>query len=552
MSMIDFTPNKRTAEWLLGMLAVGASLIALISPLKVGAVFVVVASLALAYMRPRFMIVCLAVLVAFEPFALKWVPEDLYVPARYFSEVMVYVLFAFACIHMLVGKIRFRLSPLFLLAASIAVIGIASALVNETPAQVAVLGIRQIIRFFILGYVAFLYDEHVSLSTSAKLAFSSGSFLKKIVTVILALVAFESIVGIAQSIGGKPFDQFLIPAAQKFAGDIQLTAGTIQFWEYGQRVFATMGRYDQLGTFLVFGLLLAVGLLYEFRTKKHTKLLMGIVALGVIALILTYSRASWFGFLLGVFCIGAFVKKDRRVLSTYALSAALVIGYLTYSWAAVSHLTDVPSQTVLERFTEAFSYERWRGEYMGLGRLYYIVHTPTNVISAAPVFGVGPGSYGGGAVAALGYKGAYEQTDMPFGIYGTSGYIDNNWFSLWGELGTVGLLVYASLFILLVRYALFLYRVHPDPFVRGVALGFVGCVSAVTFQAFLGTYLEVRTLAFYFWLIAGLLAAQHARLVVHLDKRMEEKQSRGLEVGHPHAGDSIVLMTNKFQMTSTK
>jgi O-antigen ligase len=316
---------------------------------------------------------------------------------------------------------------------------------------------------------------------------------------------------------GAPADSFLIPEDRVFYGDIQLTAGTDQFWEPGQRVSAFMGRYDQLGTFLCLVLLIAVGLIYynpEFIRKKYVKWL--IFILGFPALILTYSRASWFGFLGAFLFIAIFLRKDRRVLIAFVILVALLSSYLLYSGIAVRYLTDVPGQTISERFFEAFSLARWRGEYYYFGRLYFFVNTLTTVLPAYPVFGAGPGQYGGGAVAALHNTTVYDKLSLPFGVYGTEGYIDNNWFSLLGETGIVGFCAYVVAFVLLLVYNLKVYKLTKDKFLRALSFACVGIILAVGFQALLGTYLEVRTLAFYFWLTSACVVslAQKEKLKV--------------------------------------
>ena len=55
------------------------------------------------------------------------------------------------------------------------------------------------------------------------------------------------------------------------------------------------------------------------------------------------------------------------------------------------------------------------------------------------------------------------------------------------------------------RVALSLWRRSEDPFTKGLALGYVGALSAVAFQSFLATYLEVRTLALYVWLYGAFI-----------------------------------------------
>jgi hypothetical protein len=240
-----------------------------------------------------------------------------------------------------------------------------------------------------------------------------------------------------------------------------------------------------------------------------------VIATAFPAFILTLSRASWFGWLIGFLLIGAVLMKDVRIRLGFAALIGIALLYVGWTGIKVSYLTDYPQQTIVERFFEAFSYERWRGEYYGLGRLYWIVQTPLVVVRSSPLFGVGPGQYGGGAAAALGNTTVYERLNLPFGVYGTDGYIDNNWFSLWGETGTLGLLFYVWMFVALYRMALATWREALDPMARGLALGFVGCVVAVAFQAFLATYLEVRTLALYFWLYAAFIYVMARREKVY-------------------------------------
>ena len=55
----------------------------------------------------------------------------------------------------------------------------------------------------------------------------------------------------------------------------------------------------------------------------------------------------------------------------------------------------------------------------------------------------------------------------------------------------------------LLHYALRVWREAKDPAVRALALGFVGALCAFGINAFLASFLETRTLAYYFWLYAG-------------------------------------------------
>ena len=493
---VDLDPRsaagRRFLAVLLATAAITGGAVTFLSPWKAFALAVSLVVVGLAFTRPEHIIVFLVTYVPLEPFLLKFVSDDVYVYARYFSEGLIYVLLASVALRILFREKKIVATPLDLPFIFFLLVAVTSLILNYVPPFIGVLGLRQIIRFILLFFLT------VYLAPDNKC-------IRRVTTVMFGIVVFEGLLGLLQAVIGGPLDQLLIPSEVRFYETIQLTSGTNQFWSPGSRVFATMGRFDQLGTFLAFFFLLAGGLLYSIKSRIEKRTLLWIILLAFPAFILTLSRASWFGWLVGFLFIGAVLMKDVRIRLGFVALAAIALLYVGYTGIKVSYLTDYPQQTVVERFFEAFSYERWRGEYYGLGRLYWIVQTPLVVVRSSPLFGVGPGQYGGGAAAALHNTRVYEKLNLPFGVYGTDGYIDNNWFSLWGETGTLGMIFYAWMILALFRMALRTWRESHDPYVRGLALGYCGCVIAVMFQAFLATYLEVRTLALYLWLYGAFI-----------------------------------------------
>lgn len=483
---------ERLAKVFAGAALFFCLLVVFVSPWKVLAFFLSVGLLAVVYARPTWMLALLAVFIPLEPFALKFVPDELYVFAKYFSEVLIYLLLGSALLRRSLAGERREPTQLDLPFALLAIVILASAVSNFVDPGVAVLGARQIVRFMLLFFAA------------AALA-PSRAFMRKLIVLMLGLVLFESLLGILQAATMGALDPFLLPSERRFYDSIQLTGGTEQFWAPGQRVFGTLGRYDQLGTFLCFFLLLLAGWVYEVKKGRWHRYFFAVFAVAGVALALTYSRASWFGFLLGFLYIAVRVKKDKKILAAFLATVAIIAGYAFWSGVVVRYLTDLPEQTILARLLEAFSYERYRGEYFGYGRVYWFIQTPLTVVPASPIFGHGPGSYGGGAAAVLANASVYDKLGLPFGVYGTEGYIDNNWFALWGEIGTLGLALYIWMFVILFRAAGAVYRGSEDALVRGMALGFMGATLAFAFQAMLGTYLEVRTISLYFWLFGALI-----------------------------------------------
>ncbi len=478
------------------------------STLGVLAILLSTAFIAITVYRPLLTLAFLAVYLPFETIILKFTPDEIYVFARFFSEGLIYLLGAIVVWRVLAGVTKPRSTSLDLPFILFCIILVSSAIINAVPPSVAILGMRQIIRFILVFFIVIYLKP-------------DREYVKRLTFIMLGVVGFESLLGITQSFVGTPLDEILIPSDTRSFGELTLTGGVTQFWDPGSRIFATLGRYDRLGNFLYFFLLIGVGMYYQLRSsaqtiaKRHITWrhdIFALFGLGIPALVLTYSRASWFAFLLGVVFIGIYLHRDRRITIAIVSFVAFAGLYLGVTGLNVRFITEAPGQTLVERFYEAFSYARWRGEYYGLGRLFWMVQTPLTVIPASPLFGFGPGQFGGGAVAALGNTKVYEQLGLPFGVFGTEGIIDNNWFSLWGETGTLGMIFFLWVYIALFRECLRVYRRSDDPFVRALASGVAAAMIGIALNAFLSTVFEIRTLAFYLWLYGGfvvVLSDQH-------------------------------------------
>ena len=483
----------RFASWALfgvSLIAIFASIF--LSPLKVLGVLVGICTLYVAFWRPDWVLGFLLLYLPFETVLLKFVPDDIYVFARYYSEILVYILCVVVLWRLATHQIRWRFTFMDLPFALFVATLIASSILNLNPAFVAVLGIRQIIRFMLLYFVA------VQLRLQP-------DWIKKLMLGFLCVVGIQLMLGYGQVFIGERLDTWLLPSERKTVGEIELTQGTDYFWDPGQRVFGTLGRYDRLGTFLIPFMLMLLAYLYEVKSIQGRGLYALLILIGALpVLALTYSRASWFAFVLGALFISWIVHKDKRIAYGLGLGAVMILIYVALSGLVVSRLVDVPSQTIIYRLLEAFSVERWYGEYYGLGRLYWIVQTVTSVFPASPLFGHGPGVFGGGTVSALQYTEVYDNLGLPFGIFGTQGMIDNNWMSLLGETGLLGLGIYIWMYIGLFWLLRDRIRLVHHPILRAFVIGVMAILPGYMMIAFLGTYLEVRTVAAYLWTFAGI------------------------------------------------
>lgn len=510
MAMVNLRAVYRLSEEHMRLATVGLFVFVLLliagmtvlSPVVIVAGVIALILTAVTIIRPLAALAMLSVYLPFEPFILKFVPDEIYLFARFFSEGLIYVLAAIVLARIISGRLRPTPTPIGLPFALFCVVLVAASLINLVPATVAILGARQILRFILVFFIT------VHLAPSKE-------YIKRLLYVLCAVAILQSGIGLAQSVIGEPLDTFLLPSEERTFGEITITTGTQAFWDPGSRVFATLGRYDRLGNFLYLLLLFGVGVLYQKSTfmRKEVYWLLG---LGIPALVLTFSRASWFAFLFGFLFIALYLARDKRVAIATAVCVVVSVLYVGLSGLNVRFITESSGQTLVERFYETFSYARWRGEYYGLGRVFWLVQTPLVVIPAAPLFGWGPGQYGGGAVAALGNTRVYDQLGLPFGVFGTDGYIDNNWFSLWGESGTLGLVFFLWMYFGLFVYAMRVYRVSSDPFTRALCAGFMAMQIGAAFNASLSTIFEIRTFGFYLWMFAGFVVALRAQERAHV------------------------------------
>lgn len=499
---IYHTAEERTRFAIVGLvllLLAGVVGVVFLSPTLTLALVAAIAVVFVSFVRPTWTLLFFMWYLPFEPFLLKWVPDDVYVYARYASELLVYLLVAVVVWRVVAGVQPWRRTPIDVYVLVFLFILFMSTAINFSTSTVAVLGIRQIIRFVLLYFVT------VQLAPSKR-------FVRVLLAGLVAIVAVQVALGAAQAVFGEPLDTFLLPSERRTLGEIQLTAGQVQFWDPGQRVFGTLGRYDQLGTFMAFVMLLMTAAMYEWKKGPQLRTMWYVFLPALPILALTYSRSAWFGFVLGFLFLAVWAKNDRRVLVGVASFAVATVVYLGVSGLVVNRLIDTSGQTFTERFFEAFSAERWAGEYYGLGRTFWIVQTVSTVVPASPLLGHGPANFGGGAVAALRNTRTYDTLGLPFGVYGTDGYIDNNWFSLWGETGTLGLGAYLAMFITLFLLCIRVWKESDDPEVRALAIGTACAMLAVALNAFLATYLEARTLAPYLWVFTGLVTVASHRM----------------------------------------
>ncbi|MFH0853953.1 MAG: O-antigen ligase family protein [bacterium] len=499
---------------LLILISFSAAILSFISPAVAIGFFLLEIFILLAAQKPIWLIYGLTLYMPFEPFALKFANDNFFLFLKYGLEIGIFILFTAVAGKLFLHRLRnnnllkkeFIKTPIDKPLLIFITITAISAIANLTGPIYWILGLRQIFRFTLLYYTI------IYLNPAKKQ-------IKTIIIILLFLLAIQSAIGIGQALIGKSADQFLIPDKVREIGEITTSDFVEQSWSSGQRIFATMGRYDKLGTFLCLAILISFGFFLETKDKKIKKIFLLLIIFALPALILTYSRMSWLGAAIGICFVGIIIKKNKLIAFLTAIMACLfliyIISYISNNNLIINRIIDKKSMGVGERFLMLFSATEFKGSYKGYGRFYFIINTPLKVIKKYPVIGVGLGRYGSGVSAALGSREIYNELNIAYGIQNYLGSIDNNWFSLWGETGTLGIIsfiwIIASLFIFTYKF----YKTTNDNFSKGLALGFLAVILAVSLQGFLGQYFEVRPLSFYFWLLGGAVVSLEHSLCVY-------------------------------------
>ncbi|MFH1427213.1 MAG: O-antigen ligase family protein [Patescibacteria group bacterium] len=423
-------------------------------------------------------------------------PSDVYIYARYASEIILYLLLIKA---LLIGAKNKKLdswkkNPLFKWIILFIGIGLFSALLNFENITVAILGLRQILRMAVLLFI------FIGFKFSKKQ-------IKIFIIIFIGVIIFEALLGITQYISGGVMDEFLLSSSNVVLGEKYLLSGISYDWAGGVRSFATLGRYERFGIFMLMGLLFFLGYLYLF--KKNRKLYLAGFIITSLAVIFSYTRSVWItGFFLIPLVLYLFFKNKKAVYFFGALLILFIIYiniYLVITNTALSQYIDSSGSSLSARLVQSFSYQNLKNSYNTAGRIYFWVETPKKVLTNAPLFGFGPGMYGSGVTSSLEIRDVYSRLNMPYGVKNQTGMVDSNWMSILGEFGIMGVAIIAIILFLIIKNSLNHFKQTDNKLIKLVCF-IVGGMSISYF--ILGMFwpiFEYRVINFYFWFFVGLM-----------------------------------------------
>lgn len=181
------------------------------------------------------------------------------------------------------------------------------------------------------------------------------------------------------------------------------------------RVFSVYGSPAEFGANMEMMLPVMLGMLLTTKDPVRRGLYMFAVLCGALTLLFTYDRGSWLGFALAMFLVAIFFERRLFLL-------LLILGVTAFFLPAVHH-------RILDLFSPAYFHSSAQG-----GRIFRWEAAFSAMVSN-PLLGAGLGKYGGGIAA----------------IHGYSLYSDSYYAKILGESGVVGLALFASIHVAILR-----------------------------------------------------------------------------------------------------
>jgi hypothetical protein len=454
-------------------------------------------------------VLLLAVYTPFEESILRWMPGSLGAALRFAPEALILLLLAAIVLRNIGHGTWWKKTPIDLPAALFLGFSALSALANDVPPIVGIFGIREYSRYILLYYL--VVNAGLTLKT-----------MKVMIQALLAAAALEAGIGLMQVILGNRFSLLLIPEDVVVAG-VMVRPGFTQILSGGTRIFGTLGRYNTFGFFLAIFCLLGLGLYLKLRptlSTWHGRGLATLVCLSGPAMLLSFSRTSWFAFYAGGLVV-LLVAKWKKTLLLAAI-IPLLATVLLLSWVTLEdwRVQEAEEASLVDRYMATFT-PGYVDVLLRHGRLFSLFRVSPMVLRDYTWLGLGPGTIGsiatGGGTMSPGFFPEYSHEDWldvsDVGSQASLGYLhDVGWVSILAQVGVLGTVAYAWIIIEVLRVSLYCYRNSTEPFARGLALGYVGLLLATVLANFAIFYLSLRAVSMYFWLLAGLITTVYLRL----------------------------------------
>lgn len=446
----------------------------------------------------------LAVYLPFEEFLLKFFPgsDKVVFATRFLSELAIYFLLAIVIADRFLKKSSLRKTPLDLPIFLFVGAALLSIVVNSSPLLGSFITLRALLRYVALFYAV------VNIYVSRRQ-------YENLLNVLLAVGVIQMSLGFMQALLGPGFAELFVPRATETAvGGVTKNYVLLSSGREAGSVFGTLGDTVLYGNFIVFVSVLAI---CKFARVKlpGSKTVWGFLSLLLLVAVgLSYSRASLLAFAVAWFVyMRVEWGRARTVLVISSTAAALAFVVLIGPAVQTMKVKDAKqvNEGIVKSFLGVFS-----SDYIEVAqkqRLGALIGNVPTVLVNRPVFGYGPD------VDVAVEKINASQKSFLFRVWSVEGFKDVYWVALLTFYGLAGLSMLIWMFARLYHSAWEAYRNPSTPSHGNAGLVMIIMTMVTVFMLFFSQSLEFRTYSFYFWLWAALVYATDQTAVESLKRR---------------------------------
>lgn len=257
---------------------------------------------------------------------------------------------------------------------------------------------------------------------------------------------------------------------------------------------------NEVGVFFTMYTFLLIGIFYYLEEKKLKYAVLFVIACNFYPILFSYSRAAYISTVAGFVALG--ILKDRRVF--YALFAVIIFYRILLPTSVVERI----DMTFLDKSEVSESMEQ---------------------SSAVDVGGVSLDTVGRKELWDKAKAYFYEQPILGIGFdtfRHREGMITHSMYmKILAEQGMVGMTIFVSFMLVLVRQSYRLFKRSSDKFSRGIGLGFLLCIVTHLFGSMSGDQSLYYNLMCIFWIFMGLVASLNKKYVADDNVDLEPAES---------------------------
>jgi hypothetical protein len=456
-------------------------------------------------------IILLALYVPFEVLLLKYLPvsDNIYSMLRFVPELTIYLLLIIKVIQNLYHGHWLSKTPIDKFLLLFLVSALISIAINSSSIILSIITMRTLLRYVALYYLVSCVDIPVRKIKYLLFSLIAIGGMESLIT------CYQHFVGISPAFYPRPSELEVAGVQSNFK---ILVTGHSGGLERGAAI-GTFGDSVLLALFLVFATVLSYVFIIKQKIKSiiYKSVLIGIFLLTLASLFFTYSRASA---LAGMMAIPLVLYLDKKIKKLFFIStiACFVLAVVLFG-LSIEDSSDTlyynPKQkyaSPIENITSIFS-ESYVQRNLDHSRGWIIVGIGIPIVKSFNLFGYGPaGEESLGEMVKENVTGT-----MPFQNLGIIN--DVYWIGMLSYYGFIGLILFFFILGKIYKASILVHKNSPVQIYSIIGL----CMAAMVILAIPYTFIirtfAFRPFAFYFWLLAGLVAAEYRRIKTNLPEK---------------------------------